>query len=97
MNDRIIHRRHGTTAPRAKSGREITPAAPSFRSTGLRLGDVADREDDVLDRCPAGIEAGANVLADLFDLRPEIALADEISGLVAGDLPADDDPVPAVA
>jgi len=68
-----------------------------FGQLGYGLGHVADREDDVLDRCPAGIEAGANVLADLFDLRPEIALADEISSLVAGDLPADDDPVPAVA
>jgi hypothetical protein len=60
------------------------------------LGDVADRKDNVLDRRAAGIEA-RDVVADLLDLRPQIALADDIARRVARDLPSDDDPMPAVA
>jgi hypothetical protein len=38
------------------------------------LCDIADGKDNILGRCPAGIEARANVFADLLDLRPQIAL-----------------------
>src|SRR5690606_4525580 len=45
---------------------------------------------------PARLEAGAHVLADLLDLRPHIALADNISDLVACDLTGNNDPMPAI-
>ncbi len=63
--------------------------------SGLR--HITDGKDDVLDRGAAGGKAGADVLPDLLDLRLEVALADDVAGLVARDLPGDDDPMPAVA
>ena len=58
---------------------------------------MADRKNNVLDRRAAGIEAGADVLANLFDLRLQIAFADDIAGLVTRDLTTDDDPMATVA
>src|SRR5215831_6266100 len=60
------------------------------------LFDVADRKDDVLDGCTSRFEACANILAHLLDLLLQIALADDIAGRVARDLPAHYDPVAAI-
>src|SRR4051794_7454267 len=62
-----------------------------------RLRDVAERENNVLDRSAAGIEAGTDVFADLFDLRLQIAFAHNIVGLVERDLAPDDDPMTTTA
>ena len=48
--------------------------------------DMADRKNNVLDPRAAGIEAGADVLANLLDLRSHVAFADNIADLVARDL-----------
>ena len=62
-----------------------------------RLCDVAVRKNNVLDRSAAGIEAGTDVLANLFDLRLQIAFAHNVAGLVARDLATDDDPMATIA
>ena len=59
--------------------------------------DVVDRKDNVVDGRAAGLKARVDILSDLLDLRPHIALADDVPGLVECDLPADDQPMPAVA
>jgi hypothetical protein len=41
--------------------------------------DVADRKGDVLDGRTPGFQARVDILADLLDLRPEVALADNIA------------------
>ena len=61
-----------------------------------RLCDVTDRKDNILNRRATGIQARVDVLANLLDLRPQIAFADDIADRVARDLPGDDDPMPAV-
>ena len=43
------------------------------------IGDVGARQDDVGRLCPCGLEAGLDILADLLDLRPHVALADDIA------------------
>jgi hypothetical protein len=53
-----------------------------------RRRDRGDRKSNVVDCCSSGLEAGANVLAHLLDLRPHIALPDDVAGLVARDLGA---------
>ncbi len=59
-----------------------------------RLRDVTERENNVLDRRAAGIEAGTDVFANLFDLRMQIAFAHNVAGVVERDLAPDDDPSP---
>ena len=59
--------------------------------------DLVDGKDNVIDGRASGLEARVDILADLLDLRPHIALADDISGLVARDLAAYDKPMPAIA
>src|SRR6516164_1929260 len=61
------------------------------------LCNVADRKNNVLDRRAAAIEAGTDVLANLFDLRLQIAFAHNIAGLVARDLAPHDDPMTTIA
>jgi hypothetical protein len=59
-----------------------------FLEVGRRR-DGANRKDTFVDSCAAGLKARADVLTNLLDLRPHIALSDDIGGLVARDLPAD--------
>ena len=52
---------------------------------------------DVLYRCTSRFEARADIFPDLLDLLLQIAFADDVAGFVPGDLPAHNDPMPAIA
>ena len=92
--DQLRHR-HDRAVRRRRA--EVVPAQIGVFIEFSGLCHITDGKDDVLDRGAAGGKAGADVLPDLLDLRLEVALADDIAGLVARDLPGDDDPMPAVA
>jgi len=62
-----------------------------------RLCDVAVCKNNVLDRRTASIEAGTDVLANLFDLSLQIAFAHNIAVLVARDLAPHEDQMATVA
>src|ERR1700730_3816264 len=89
--------RHGDRRALRRRRAEIALAQIGVFVEFGRLCDVADRKDNVLDRRATGIEAGVDVLADLLDLRLQVALADDTAGRVARDLPGEDAPMPAVA
>ena len=61
-------------AARFGEGAEIALAQIGVFLELGRLYDVTDRKGNILNRRAAGVEARVNVLADLLDLRPHIAL-----------------------
>src|SRR5262245_46793998 len=89
--------RHGNRRTLRRRRTEITLAQIGVFVEFDRLCDVADCKNNVLDRRAAAIEAGTDVLANLFDLRPQIAFAHNIARLVARDLAPDDDPIATIA
>jgi hypothetical protein len=85
-DDRAVRRRRA----------EITlPQIGVFVELG-GLFNVADGKKDILDRGTSRFEARSDILADLLDLLLQILLPDDISGRVARDLTAHNDPMPAI-
>ena len=83
-----MRHRHRRTQRRRRRAEIAQPQIGGFVEFG-GLFDVADGKDNVLDRRAAGFKAGADVLADLLDLRLQSAFADDITCRIARDLPAD--------
>ena len=55
----------------------------------VRIGNVGTRQDDFGCLCPRRFEADLDILACLLDLRPHVALADNMALLIDGPLRAD--------
>src|SRR5882757_6262964 len=67
-----------------------------FLEVGRRRNEVNSKHD-VVDCRAAGLKTLVDVLANLLDLRAHIAFSDDIAGLVARDLGANQQPAPPVA
>src|ERR1700730_19399025 len=52
----------------------------------VRIGNVGTRQDDFGCLCPRRFEADLDILACLLDLRPHVALADNLALVIAGAL-----------
>src|SRR5215831_5470656 len=76
---RTIQLRHGNRRALRRRRAKIALTQIGVFVEFDRLCDIADRKNNILDRRAAGIEAGSDVLAKLFDLRLQIAFAYNIA------------------
>src|SRR5262249_21731504 len=83
-------------AGRRRRAEVVPPHVAVFREFRV-IGDESVGLDDVGEGGTRRFEAGLDVLADLLDLRPHVALADTIAVGVAGELPGDKHHLPGAA
>jgi hypothetical protein len=70
---------------------EVLHADVDVTEVLVHVGDVRVALDDVGERRTGGSQGGLDVLADLADLRPHVALADDVAVLVARQLAGHED------